>query len=161
MAVTWEINNLEYYLSKNKKEKVVYNISYNVFDSKEVDENLYFGRYSSSTNLDLEIVEAVDGIPEVPEVLYTDKDTLLVDKAVKVGDVKTPAVPAVPAVEGKNPWSNVDFVEYDDLTENVVIGWVKSVLGEEKVKQIENDISAQIDAQINPPAPIKGDGVPW
>ena len=152
MALTWKIDNLEYYLSKDKKEKVVYNISYNVFDSKKVDEDLYFGRYSNSTNLDLETVEAVEA---KDAVLYTDKDTLLADKAVKVGDIKTPAV------EAEDPWSNVDFVEYDDLTEDVVIGWVKSALGEERVKKIEDDIAAQIDAQINPPAATKGDGVPW
>ena len=75
--------------------------------------------------------------------------------------MKTPAVPAVPAVEAKNPWASVDFVEYDDLTEDVVIGWVKSALGEEKVKQIEDDIAAQIDAEENPPAATKGSGVPW
>tara|TARA_R100001510_G_C7522730_1_gene117540 strand:- start:30 stop:497 length:468 start_codon:yes stop_codon:yes gene_type:complete len=155
MAVTWKIDNLEYYLSKDKKEKVVYNISYNVFDSKKVDEDFYFGRYSNSTNLDVETIEAVKA---KDAVLYTDKDTLLADKAVKVGDIKTPAVEEVKA---KDPWANVDFIEYDDLTENVVVEWVKTSLGEDRVKQIEDDIAAQIDAQINPPADTKGNGVPW
>ena len=161
MAITWKINSLEYYLSKYSKDNVVYKINYSVLGSKTVDDKVYSAGERNNINLDLEIVEAVDEIPEVPEVLYTDKDTLLVDKAVKVGDIKTPAVPAVPAVEGKNPWSSVDFVEYDDLTEDVVIGWVKAILGEDAVKAQEDSITAQINAKENPPAATEGSGVPW
>ena len=73
----------------------------------------------------------------------------------KVGDVK------VAKIEAKDPWASVDFVEYDKLTEDVAIGWVKSALGEDRVKQIEDDITAQIDAQENPPAATEGNGVPW
>ena len=161
MAATWKIDRLKYYTSKNNKNNVVHSIDYIVSDNKKVEDKTYSYSHYGYLNIDLEIVEAVDEIPEVPEVLYTDKDTLLVDKAVKVGDVKIPAVPAVPAVKAKNPWASVDFVEYDDLTEDVVIGWVKSALGEERVKQIEDDIAAQIDAQENPPAATEGSGVPW
>tara|TARA_R100001015_G_C4621150_1_gene178289 strand:+ start:565 stop:1050 length:486 start_codon:yes stop_codon:yes gene_type:complete len=161
MAITWKINSLEYYLSKDSKDNVVYKINYSVLGSKTVDDKVYSVGERNNINLDLEIVEAVDEIPEVPAVLYTDKDTLLVDKAVKVGDVKTPAVPTVPAVEAKNPWSSVDFVEYNDLTEDVVIGWVKAIIGEDAVKAQEDSITAQIDAQENPPAATEGSGVPW
>ena len=90
--------------------------------------------------------------------MYTDKDTLLTDKAVKVGDIKTPAVEAV---EAKDPWASVDFVEYDKLTEDVTIGWVKAALGEDGVKTKEDTIAAQIDAKENPPAATEGNGVPW
>ena len=155
MAATWKIDKLKYYTSKNNKNNVVHSINYIVSDSKKVEDKTYSYNHNGYLNIDLEIVEAVDA---VDAVLYTDKDTLLADKAVKIGDIKTPAVEAV---EGKNPWSNVDFVEYDNLTENIVIGWVKSALGEERVKQIEDDIIAQIDAQKNPPAPTEGSGVPW
>tara|TARA_Y100000114_G_scaffold48561_2_gene44231 strand:- start:3712 stop:4179 length:468 start_codon:yes stop_codon:yes gene_type:complete len=155
MAATWKIDRLKYYTSKNNKNNVVHSINYIVSDSKKVEDKTYSYNHNGYLNIDLEIVEAVDA---VDAVLYTDKDTLLADKAVKIGDIKTPAVEAV---EGKNPWSNVDFVEYDNLTENIVIGWVKSALGEERVKQIEDDIIAQIDAQKNPPAPTEGSGVPW
>ena len=155
MAAKWKVNNLKYYLSKDGKEKVVYNVDYQVSDFKTVNDNLYSGSYQDNLSFDLETVEAIKA---KDAVLYTDKDTLLTDKAVKVGDIKTPAVEAV---EAKDPWSDVDFVEYDDLTEDVVIGWVKSALGEERVKKIEDDISAQIDAQENPPAATEGSGVPW
>ena len=161
MAATWEIDNIKYYISYDNKSNVVHTIDYIVSDSKEVEDKKYTHNYYGVLTIDLNIVKAVDKIPEIPAVLYTDKDTLLVDKAVKVGDVKTPAVPAVPAVEGKNPWLSVDFVKYDDLTENVVIAWVKSTLGEDKVNQIEDNIATQIDEKENPPAPTEGSGVPW
>ena len=155
MAATWKINKLKYYTSKNNKNNVVHSIDYIVSDNKKVEDKTYSYSHYGYLNIDLEIVEAVEA---VDAVLYTDKDTLLADKAVKVGDIKTPAVEAV---EAKDPWSSVDFVEYDDLTEDVVIGWVKSALGEDRVQEIEDDITAQIDAQENPPAPTEGSGVPW
>jgi hypothetical protein len=34
-------------------------------------------------------------------------------------------------------------------------------LGEDEVKQVEDDIIAKIDAQENPPAATEGNGVPW
>ena len=155
MAATWKINKLKYYTSKNNKNNVVHRIDYIVSDNKKVEDKTYSYSHYGYLNIDLEIVEAVEA---VDAVLYTDKDTLLADKAVKVGDIKTPAVEAV---EAKDPWSSVDFVEYDDLTEDVVIGWVKSALGQDRVQEIEDDIVAQIDAQENPPAPTEGSGVPW
>jgi hypothetical protein len=155
MAATWKINNLNYYLSKDSKDKVVYKVDYSVLDSKTVGDKEYSASDNTSINLDLKIVEAVEA---KDAVLYTDKDTLLADKAVKVGDIKTPAVEAV---EAKDPWASVDFVEYDKLTEDVVIGWVKAGLGENGVKAKEDNIAAQIDAQENPPAATEGNGVPW
>jgi len=155
MAAKWKINNLQYYLSKESKNKVVYEVKYSVSDSKVVEDKTYSANLDGSINLKTDVIEAVEA---KDAVLYTDKDTLLADKAVKVGDIKTPAVEAV---EAKDPWASVDFVEYDKLTEDVVIGWVKTELGEDIVKVKEDTIAAQIDAQINPPAPTKGYGVPW
>jgi hypothetical protein len=155
MTVTWKIDNLQYYLSKDSKDKVVYKVSYTVSGSKTVKDKEYYAVNSTSVKLDVETVEAVEA---KDAVLYTDKDTLLADKAVKVGDIKTPAVEAV---EAKDPWASVDFVEYDKLTEDLVIGWVKTILGEDEVKTKEDNIAAQIDAQENPPAATEGIGVPW
>jgi hypothetical protein len=155
MAATWKINNLNYYLSKDSKDKVVYKVDYSVLDSKTVGDKEYSASDNTNIIFDVETVEAVEA---KDAVLYTDKDTLLTDKAVKVGDIKTPAVEAV---EAKDPWASVDFVEYDKLTEDVVIGWVKAGLGEDGVKAKEDNIAAQIDAQENPPAATKGSGVPW
>ena len=155
MAATWKIDKLKYYTSKNNKNNVVHSIDYIVSDNKKVEDKTYSYSHYGYLNIDLEIVEAVDA---VDAVLYTDKDTLLADKAVKIGDIKTPAVKAV---EAKDPWASVDFVEYDKLTEDIVVGWIKNILGDDKVKEIEDNIAAQIDAQINPPAATKGSGVPW
>ena len=155
MAATWKINNLNYYLSKDSKDKVVYKVDYSVLDSKTVEDKEYSASDNTSISFDVETVEAVEA---KDAVLYTDKDTLLTDKAVKVGDIKTPAVEAV---EAKDPWASVDFVEYDKLTEDVVIGWVKAGLGEDGVKAKEDNIAAQINAKENPPAATEGNGVPW
>ena len=155
MAATWKINNLNYYLSKDSKDKVVYKVDYSVLDSKTVGDKEYSASDNTSISFDVETVEAVEA---KDAVLYTDKDTLLTDKAVKVGDIKTPAVEAVKA---KDPWASVDFVEYDKLTEDVVIGWVKAGLGEDGVKAKEDNIAAQINAKENPPAATEGNGVPW
>ena len=149
MAVTWKINKLEYYLSKNSKDKVVHTANYSIKDSKKVGDKEYSANKNRNISFDLEIIEGVE------EALYTKDDKMLENISAKVGDVK------VAKVEAKDPWSSVDFVEYDKLTEDVVIGWVKSALGEDRVKQIEDDITAQIDAQENPPAAIEGYGVPW
>jgi hypothetical protein len=149
MAVTWKINNLNYYLSKDSKDKVVYKVDYSVLDSKTVGDKKYSAIDSTSIGFDVEKVEAVE------EVLYTKDDKMLENVAAKIGDVK------VAKVEGKDPWASVDFVEYDDLTEEVVIGWVKAELGEDGVKAKEDNIAAQINKKENPPAATEGSGVPW
>ena len=51
-----------------------------------------------------------------------------------------------------------NFVEYDKLDEDTVIGWVKASLGDDEVKSIEDGIANQIDAQENP---TTGKGKPW
>ena len=50
-------------------------------------------------------------------------------------------------------------VAFDDLTEEVVVGWVKEKLGgEEKIAEIEAALAAQIAEKQ---APTKAAGVPW
>jgi len=149
MAATWKINNLNYYLSKDSKDKVVYKVDYSVLDSKTVGNKEYSASDNTSISFDVETVEAVE------EVLYTKDDTMLENISAKVGDVK------VAKIEAKDPWASVDFVEYDKLTEDVAIGWVKTALGEDNVKAKEDNIASQIDAQENPPAATEGYGVPW
>ena len=149
MAATWKINNLNYYLSKDSKDKVVYKVDYSVLDSKTVGNKEYSASDNTSISFDVETVEAVE------EVLYTKDDTMLENISAKVGDVK------VAKIEAKDPWASVDFVEYDKLTEDVAIGWVKTALGEDNVKAKEDNIASQIDAQENPPAATEGNGVPW
>jgi len=52
-----------------------------------------------------------------------------------------------------------NLIPFTDLTEELVVGWVKEALGgAEKVTEIEAALQAQIDEQRNP---TKAAGVPW
>jgi len=51
-----------------------------------------------------------------------------------------------------------NLIPYADLTEEIVIGWVKEGLGDEKVAEVEAALQAQIDEQRNP---TKANGAPW
>lgn len=50
------------------------------------------------------------------------------------------------------------LIPYSDLTEAIVVQWVKDALTEEKVEQIEAALQNQLDEQA---APTKAAGVPW
>jgi hypothetical protein len=43
------------------------------------------------------------------------------------------------------------FVPYEDLTNEIVIGWIQEELGVDGVSNLEACIQGQIDSQINPP----------
>lgn len=48
--------------------------------------------------------------------------------------------------------ANVDnFIPYEDLTNDIVVGWIKGQLGVDGVANYEASIQGQIDSQINPP----------
>ena len=49
-------------------------------------------------------------------------------------------------------------VPYADLTEEVVVGWVKEALGAETVAAHEAAVAAQIEAAKNP---VSASGTPW
>jgi hypothetical protein len=50
------------------------------------------------------------------------------------------------------------LIPFADLTEDMVIGWVKDAFGAEKVAEIEAALQSQLDEQR---APSKAAGVPW
>lgn len=50
------------------------------------------------------------------------------------------------------------MIPFSQLTEQVVIGWVKDKIGTEKVAEVEAALQAQIDQQH---APTKATSVPW
>ena len=58
-------------------------------------------------------------------------------------------------LERPEPESMIPFAE---LTEAIVIGWVKDQFGTEKVDEIEAALQAQLDEQH---APSKASGLPW
>jgi hypothetical protein len=47
------------------------------------------------------------------------------------------------------------YIPYDDLTQDIVVGWVQNALGKDTV---EASLQGQIDAQINP---VQESGLPW
>ena len=51
-----------------------------------------------------------------------------------------------------------NLIPFDDLTEEMVVGWVKDKFGDEKVAEIEAALQAQLDEKH---APTKAAGVPW
>ncbi len=51
-----------------------------------------------------------------------------------------------------------DLIPFSELTEEVVVGWVKEKFGEEKVTEIEAALQAQLDEQRQP---TKSAGLPW
>jgi hypothetical protein len=50
------------------------------------------------------------------------------------------------------------MIPFSQLTEEIVVQWVKDKFGEEKVAEIEAALQAQIDEQQ---FPTKAAGVPW
>ena len=57
--------------------------------------------------------------------------------------------------------SDPSFVPYDQLTEEVVIGWVQASLGEQGIANYEANVQGQIDSQINPPVSPANTPLPW
>jgi hypothetical protein len=53
------------------------------------------------------------------------------------------------------------FIPYEDLTNEIVVGWVQSVLGVDGVSNLEASIQGQIDSQINPPTYPINTPLPW
>lgn len=58
--------------------------------------------------------------------------------------------------------ANVDnFIPYEDLTNDIVVGWIKGQLGVDGVANYEASIQGQIDSQINPPSVPVNTPLPW
>jgi len=51
-----------------------------------------------------------------------------------------------------------EMIPYADLTEEIVIGWLKDKFGPEKVAEIEAALQAQLDQQRHPST---AQGMPW
>ena len=56
---------------------------------------------------------------------------------------------------------NVSFIEYENLTENIVLNWLISAIGEEQIAEIKLKIDTQIESQIEAQKPKTGSGLPW
>jgi hypothetical protein len=56
------------------------------------------------------------------------------------------------------PAEGDEVIPYEELTQEIVVGWVRDKLGEEQVASTEAALAAQIAEQL---APVKMSGVPW
>jgi hypothetical protein len=68
------------------------------------------------------------------------------------------------SLSGSSQFSTEDvgtFIPYADLTEEIVIAWIKETLGENGIISIEACIQGQIDSQINPPQVPVNTPLPW
>jgi hypothetical protein len=53
------------------------------------------------------------------------------------------------------------FIPYDQLTEEIVIGWVQASMGTEGVTDVEAAVQKQIDLLKNPPEAPQSQPLPW
>ena len=56
---------------------------------------------------------------------------------------------------------SVPFIPYADLTNDIVIGWVQSNLGPDRVAAIEESIATVIQRQVTPPPEPEVLPLPW
>lgn len=61
------------------------------------------------------------------------------------------------AIEQDKP----DYIPYNDLTEEIVIGWVQTSLGPTGIYNYEQNIVGQINSIINPPVSPEQAPLPW
>ena len=57
--------------------------------------------------------------------------------------------------------SETGYIPYADLTEDIVIGWIKDQLGINGVESIEASLSGQIESQKNPEPTPEVTPLPW
>ena len=53
------------------------------------------------------------------------------------------------------------FIPYDQLTQDIVIGWVQASLGEQGIANYEANVQGQIDSMIKPPVSPQNTPLPW
>jgi hypothetical protein len=53
------------------------------------------------------------------------------------------------------------FIPYEDLTNDIVVGWIQQELGENGIISVEACIQGQIDSQKNPPVSPQVTPLPW
>lgn len=54
-----------------------------------------------------------------------------------------------------------NYVPYDQLTNEIIIGWIQNQLGENGVNSIQQSIAGMIDTILNPPATPQEQPLPF
>ena len=60
-----------------------------------------------------------------------------------------------------NSSQTLNFIPYDQLTNEIVIGWVQNALGADGVASYEATAQGQINAKMNPPPVPQITPLPW
>ena len=107
-------------------------------------------------------------------ITYTWTPTTLIGYPEFAGktDVVTTAYYTVTASDGEYTSSNqslqqfvldpeAPFIPYNDLTPEIVTGWIQSALGPDGVENTYANLDAQIENQINPPVTVVNLPLPW
>ncbi len=109
------------------------------------------------------------------EYIWTVKELLTIDKASEKNYVVTAIYDVTATIEidektytetlSDSEYFKViqgdSFIPYDDLTNNKVVEWIKSKLGDDGVFTIQNCLAGLISSDINPTiTPTKTD-LPW
>ena len=53
------------------------------------------------------------------------------------------------------------FIPYDQLTQDIVIGWVQAALGPDGIANYEANVQGQINSILNPPVSPQNTPLPW
>lgn len=53
------------------------------------------------------------------------------------------------------------FIPYNELTQEIVIGWVQNNLGPVGISNYEANVQGQINSMINPPVSPQNTPLPW
>jgi len=53
------------------------------------------------------------------------------------------------------------FIPYQDLTQEIVIGWVQNNLGEQGIANYEANVQGQLNSMANPPVSPQNTPLPW
>jgi len=89
-------------------------------------------------------------------VVYTSHWTVNAERTTVPGDTFTAGAYGSVGFSDPDP---KNFIPYDELTPEIVIGWTQDALGgDEKVAEIEAALSANLDEQENP---VSESGLPW
>ena len=54
-----------------------------------------------------------------------------------------------------------DFIPYDQLTQDIVIGWVQKALGPDGIANYQANVNGQIESMKNPPVSPQNQPLPW
>ena len=54
-----------------------------------------------------------------------------------------------------------NFIPYQNLTQDIVIGWVQAQLGPDGIANYEANVNGQIQSQITPPVSPANTPLPW